>query len=366
MKVPFMNLSLQNGPLRLPIRTAIMRVVASNRFYGGEVEAFEEEWAGYCGAKYCIACSSGTSALELALRAYGIGPGDDVVVPTNTFIATAEAVTAVGAGVQLADVDPRSYCITVKEVQQVQTSHTRAIIPVYLYGQAFSLLEFARAFPSLYLIVDAAQAHGAWLGLRHVGSEEFAHATCFSFYPTKNLGAMGDAGAVVTDDLDAADLMRAYRDHGRIGQNEHPSPGYNHRMDAIQAAVLRIKLPHLDEWNYAREALARRYTYNLGPCAQVTIPAEPPAGSHAFHLYAVLANRRNDLRAYLEKAGVGTGIHYPKPLHKTGAYHYDGHLPVAEVLAPMLLSLPLYPGLKEGQVDYVCDVIREFYREVRD
>ena len=206
----------------------------------------------------------------------------------------------------------------------------------------------------------------SWLGLKRVGSDEYTHATCFSFYPTKNLGAMGDAGAVVTNNLNKADFMRAYRDHGRVAQNEHPSPGYNHRMDAIQAAILRVKLPHLDEWNYAREALARRYTYNLGSCAeQVTVPVEGSAGGHAFHLYVVLADSRDSLRDYLAKAGIGTGIHYPTPLPRTTAYHQVSRFPVAEKLASSIVSLPMYPGLKEEQVDYVCDVIREFYSEVR-
>lgn len=361
MKVPFVDLDLQHAPIRDQLNRTIKRVVDSNQFYGREVTAFENAWAKYCGAEHCVACNSGTSALELALRACGIGgqewatPADEVIVPANTFIATAEAVTAVGAIVRFADVRQNTRNISPDTLRPALSTRTAAVVPVHLYGQPAPMkgiahrLGFSDVIP---IVVDAAQAHG-------VKHSSVAAMTCFSFYPTKNLGAFGDAGAVVTNDSARADFMRLYLDHGRSTHHGHILRGHNHRMDAIQAAVLRTKLPYLNMWNATRRELARRYNEQLAGLSQVILPQY--STDYVFYLYVILATRRDALQDYLSRHDIGTGLHYPVPLHKTAAYQTKEHFVNAECLAEELLSLPLYPGLTYDQVDYVCDKVKEFY-----
>jgi len=370
MKVPFIDLSLQHDPIRKELDSALRRVADSNQFYGKEVTAFEEAWAKYCGAKYCVACSSGTSALELALRSCGVGMSvfaDEVVVPVNTFIATAEAVTAVGAVVRFADVSQLTNNLSPDTLRPALSIRTAAIIPVYLYGQPAPLGPIAHVVGSpgtVPIIVDAAQAHGAWGegGTVRVGGEEHADLTCFSFYPTKNLGAFGDAGAVTTNDYNKVDFMRLYLDHGRSTHHGHILKGYNHRMAAIQAAVLRTKLPHLNEWNAKRRELARRYHRKLEDLSDIIRPQY--SGEYVFHLYVVKATHRKALQNHLTGWEIGTGLHYPVPLHKTPAYQTDEFFLNAECIAKELLSLPLYPGMTFDQVDFVCGKIKEFYRKL--
>jgi dTDP-4-amino-4,6-dideoxygalactose transaminase len=365
LKVPFVDLKAQYANIRDEVLAAIQDVVDSAHFIGGPwLDKFEGEFADYVGAKYAIGLSSGTSALELALKAAGIGPGDEVIVPANTFFATAEAVSNIGATPVFADVVSETFHVDVSSVAEHITRRTKAIIPVHLYGRAMDLtqlLELSRE-TGLLIIEDAAQAHGSsWNGAR-VGSS--GRLCCFSFYPGKNLGAYGDAGAVTTDDPELAIRLKMLRDHGSRVKYEHPLIGTNARLDSIQAAVLAVKLPYLDNWNHLRFRHAQRYASALAG-SSVRPPTIPQEGSHNFHLFVVRSPHRDALAAFLGERGISTGIHYPTPLHLTEAYGKMGYgkkgtLPVSEELATHILSLPMFPELTEEQIDYVVETILEF------
>lgn len=363
--IPFVDLKAQYATVREEIDAAIRQVVESAYFVGGpQVEAFEQEFAAYVGAAHAVGVSSGTSALKLALKAAGVGAGDEVIVPANSFFATAEAVSNVGARPVFVDVDPRTFHMDAGLARAAVTARTRALIPVHLYGRAVDLREIERiaAERGLAIIEDAAQAHGAEIGGVKVGGA--GRLTCFSFYPGKNLGAYGDAGAVTTNDPEQARMLRVLRDHGSPSKYQHDVVGTNARLDAIQAGVLRVKLRHLDRWNELRRQHARAYAAALAGSKIVT-PEVPAGKEHVFHLFVVRCARRDDLQRFLVERGIATGIHYPVPLHLTGAYRAQsypgpGSHPVSEQLAGEILSLPMFAELTPAQIEQTVAALHDF------
>jgi dTDP-4-amino-4,6-dideoxygalactose transaminase len=355
--VPLVDLRAQYSRIREEIDEAMARVVQGGRYVlGPEVEAFEDEFASYCGTRYGIGVSSGSSALLLSLLAAGIGPGDEVITTPLTFAATTEAITHAGATIRFVDVDSRTGNIDPGKLEAAITSKTKAMLPVHLYGQPAdmdAICEVARAH-QLIVIEDAAQAHGARYSSRPVGS--FGVAACFSFFPAKNLGAYGDGGMVVTNDPDVAEHVRLLRVHGQRSKYEHAVEGYGERLDELQAAVLRVKLRHLDEWNAARNRVADFYDASFSSLG-MQLPHVHPAATHVYHLYVVLLNRRDEVRRALTAQGIETGLHYPIPLHLQGAYaslgHGPGDFPHAEAFAARGLSLPMYPELTTDQLRLV-------------
>jgi dTDP-4-amino-4,6-dideoxygalactose transaminase len=360
MAVPFVDLASQHASISLEIDAAIARVMESSRFVlAAEVEAFEAEFAAFCGVEHCVGVASGSDALHLALLACGVGKGDEVIVPAHTFAATAFAVSWIGATPVFVDVDPATYTLDPERVAKALTRRTRAIVPVHLYGLCAdmnALREVAQP-RGISVIEDAAQAHGAELDHRRAGS--LGHAGCFSFYPTKNLGCLGDGGAVTTNDAELAERIRQLRDYGRVDRYRHASLGFNSRLDELQAAVLRAKLIHLAEWNAARVAAARFYDNALPETVET--PYVPPGRSHAFHLYVVRSDERDALAGRLRAGGVTTHVHYPMPLHRQPIYRerrFRRHeLEVTERLANQVLSLPLFPTITEAQLERVAEVV---------
>jgi dTDP-4-amino-4,6-dideoxygalactose transaminase len=350
-------------PLMERILEAISAVARSGQFIlGEELERFECEFAQYCDARYAVGVSSGTDALILALRALEIGAGDEVLVPANSFIATAEAVSIVGATPRFVDVDPITHTITRETIESAITPRTAAVMVVHLYGRTADLdpiLSLAEA-AHLRVIEDACQAHGARYGGRRVGA--IGDVGCFSFYPAKNLGAWGDGGAVTTDDEHLFNRVRLLRSHGERPRYRHNVIGTTARLDAIQAAVLRVKLPMLDQWSEARRRVAARLTEGLVD-VPVSQPASPVLGlDHVFHHYVVTTRSRDALRTHLERCGVMTGIHYPVPIHRAPAYRSAGQprLPIAERLATQVCSLPTYPAMTDEAIEHVVDSMRCF------
>src|SRR5215831_1313500 len=354
MKIPFLDLNAQFESIRKDILDAIDRVLVSGQFVGGEwVEGFEEEFARFVKSRYAVGVSSGTAALELALKTARITAGDEVIVPANSFFATAEAVSNAGARPVFGDVDPRTFHLDITSVERLITPRTRAVIAVHLYGRAMdiSALQDLADRHGLTIIEDAAQAHGTEKNGVHTGGS--GRLTCFSFYPGKNLGAYGDGGAVTCNDPAYAERLRLLRDHGSPAKYVHLIVGTNARLDAIQAAVLSVKLRHLLKWNARRVEHAKAYAARLGnPCIEV--PEVPPGAEHNFHLFVIRVKNRDALRRRLRDRGIETGIHYPLPLHLTPAYQEFGYpmrgsLPVSEALAAEILSLPIYPELSDSQ-----------------
>lgn len=364
MQVALVDLAAQYQSIKPEIDEAIQRILDNTSFImGHEVQAFEEAFATHVEAAGAVGVSSGTAAIELSLRALGIGAGDEVITSAHTFIATAEAITNAGARPVFADIDPVTFNIDPNQVETLITDRTRAILPVHLYGQPAdltSLMEIATR-RGLWLIEDAAQAHGAEVDGRRCGS--IGHLSCFSFYPGKNLGAYGDAGAVTGNDTQLLDRIRRSRDHGRTTKYEHVEVGFAERIDALQAAILGAKLPHLEAWTEGRRSHARRYT-DLLAGADVTTPVEAPGLRHVYHLYVLRSARRDELLAHLKANGVAAGIHYPIPLHRQPAYAkqgYDGvSLPETERAAAEVISLPMYPELTDDQLTQVADAVRSF------
>jgi dTDP-4-amino-4,6-dideoxygalactose transaminase len=365
MQVPFLDLKVQYRQIEAELKPVLEDIMANGAFIGGpQVAAFEDEFAAFCGVKHCVGLSSGTDALRFALMAAGVGSGDEVVTVPNTFIATTEAIAQAGATPVFVDVDPRTCCIDIDKIQHRITPRTRAIVPVHLYGQMADMdpiLAIARQ-RQLVVIEDACQAHGALYRGRPAGS--MGLVGCFSFYPGKNLGAFGDAGAVVTDDDQLAQTMRMLREHGQSRKYYHEMEGYTGRLDAIQAAVLRLKLKRLSDWNLARRNHARRYTKLLAELPGVTVVEEADFGQSVYHLFVILVDDRDGLQAFLARKGVGTGLHYPLPLHLQRAYsrmgHQRGDFPVSERTADRLLSLPMFPELTPAQIEHVVTCIKEF------
>lgn len=366
--IPFFDLKKQYASIQSEIDDATRRVYESGWFIlGPETEAFESEFAQYIGASHCIGVNSGTDALHLAIRALGIGKGDEVITVPNTAVATVSAIEMAGATPVLCDVRQDSMTMDADFFASVITDKTRAVIPVHLFGQSAELdaiIGIARQY-KLAVIEDCAQAHGAKYQGERVGT--FGDIACFSFYPTKNIGAYGDGGAVVTNDARLADKVKLLRQYGWRVRYESETSGVNSRLDELQAAILRVKLKHLDAWNQARRERAAMYT-ELLPNKRVTPPAEMAYAEHVFHLYVVQCDEaqgasRDYLAAFLKEREIGTAIQYPTPIHLQPAYQQlapAGSLPVSEKLAREILSLPLYPELALADVRTVADAIREF------
>ncbi|RPJ46852.1 MAG: DegT/DnrJ/EryC1/StrS family aminotransferase, partial [Candidatus Latescibacterota bacterium] len=357
------DLKAQFRSIEGEIRGAIDSILENTSFIGGRpVAEFEAAFAEYVGARHCIGVSSGTSALHLALLAAGIGPGDEVITAPNTFIATTEAIAAAGATVRFVDVEPDCYNLDPNALEKAIGPKTRCVIPVHLFGQPADMgpiLSIAEK-RGLVVIADSAQAHGATYKGRKLGS--LGRAVCYSFYPGKNLGAYGDAGAVVTDDDAAAAHIRLVVDHGRSEKFDHTIEGYNHRLDAMQAAILRVKLRHLDEWLEKRRRAAALYNRKLEGLPLV-LPKEGDGRRHVYHLYVVLSKERSRLREELAAKGIATGLHYPIPVHLLKAYRHLGHkpgsFPNAERVAAEGLSLPMFAELTEAQIDEVAGALAE-------
>ena len=363
MQIPLVDLKAQYRSIRPEIDDAVQRVLDHTGFIGGaEVSQFEEAFGAYVETGPAVGVASGTAALELALRACDIGPGDEVVTTAHTFFATAEAISNVGATPVFADIDAATFNIDPGSVEAAITPRTRAVIPVHLYGRPADLDALADTCRrhDLRLIEDAAQAHGARYRDRACGS--VGDLACFSFYPGKNLGAYGDAGAV-TGDPDLLARIRKLRDHGRSSKYEHDQIGHGERLDAIQAAVLSVKLRHIDAWTEARRRHAGLYDRLLA-ASGVTTPSQDPRDRHVFHLYVIRTPRRDALLAALLEAGIGAGVHYPIPLHRQPAYLQRGYgdcrLPAAESAADEVLSLPMFPELTAEQIEYVADHVARF------
>ena len=363
-RIPLVDLKAQYDSIKPDLDKAIRETIETTSFIMGDrVKKFEEEFAGFCGAKHGIATSSGTTALHLALIGCGIKPGDEVILPTHTFIASAEPVCHVGAIPIFVDSDPETYNIDPNLVESAITPRTRAIMPVHLYGQCAemdAILEIANKH-DLKVIEDSAQAHGARYKGRNAGT--MGDFGCFSFFPGKNLGAYGDAGMVITNNPEQGETLRLLANHGRRVKYEHELIGYNFRMDALQAAILRVKLKHLNKWTESRRKLAHRYNELLK-----NLPVKTPVEvyKHVYHLYVIQSENRDALLASLKERKIFPGIHYPIPLHLQSCFKefpkaQKGAFPVAEKLASRILSLPLYPEMKKQDQDRVAQAIRSFY-----
>jgi len=359
--VAFLDLSRQHRALRPALDDALGRVVSRARFVlGAEVEAFEDEFARYVGSRFAIGVGSGTDAVQLALRACGTGPGDEVVTVSHTAVATVAAVELTGAHPVLVDIDPASCTLDPALIEQALTPRTRAVLPVHLYGvpvEMGPILGLARR-RGLHVVEDCAQAHGATYGGRRVGS--LGEVGCFSFYPTKNLGALGDGGMVTTNDADLAARVKALRQYGWGERRTSAIGGLNSRLDEIQAAALRVKLPHLEHWNARRRTLGTMYR-EVARQVGLDVPAAPAASEPVFHLGVVRCERRDELAAHLARAGIETRIHYPEPVHRQDAYRHlvrrGAPLPVTEHAAKTVLSLPLYPELTDEEARTVVAAV---------
>ena len=364
MKVPFLDLAADNSPLRGEIDAAINAVIEASAFAGGSfVQEFEQDFAEFCRCRHAIGVGSGTEALWLALLALGVGSGDEVITVPNSFMATAEAISYSGATPVFVDVDPSTYTMNPARLEDAITSKTKAIIPVHLFGQPADMdaIHDVTSLFGIPLVEDACQAHGAeFKGIR-VGA--IGDIGCFSFYPGKNLGAFGEAGAVVTNNSEIDEKIRILRDHGQIRKYHHTLVGWNCRMDGIQGAVLRIKLKHLDEWNRLRREHAAFYDKALCGIPEIVRPTEAPYARHVYHLYAIRTKNRDRLIQFLAAKDIACGVHYPVAIHLQHAYrnlgYRQGSFPVAEQCASEFVSLPMFPEMTESQLQAVSDSVRE-------
>ena len=361
-RIPYLDLRSQYHSLRAEILAALENVCESAAFAQGPPTAvFEKEFAAYCSARHCVSVNSGTSALHLAMRCLNIGPGDEVITTPFTFIATAWAITYVGAKPVFVDIDPVRRAIDPNKLEAAITPRTRAILPVHLYGMPADMdaIGAIASHHKVPVVEDAAQAHGAQFKGRRVG--QFGRIACFSFYPTKNLGAYGEGGALVTNDETIAARARRLRVHAQSQPYHHEEVGYNYRMESFQAAILRIKLKHLDAWNAARAAIAKRYTELLADTSYI-LPAVPSDSEPVWHCYTIESDRRDAVRHKLAENGIDSGIYYPLPLHLQPVYaslgYRRGDFPVAERLCERCLSLPIYPELADDQVRAVVAALR--------
>ena len=363
IRVPFLDLNAHHAPHRQEFDRAIAEVIDSGAFAGGPfVEKFEADFAAFNNSQYAIGLGSGTEALWLSLLACGVGPGDEVITVPNTFMATAEAITYCAARPVFVDVEESTHTMDPAELEKAVTARTKAIIPVHLFGQPADMdpiLEFARAH-NLFVIEDAAQAHGAEYKGRKVGT--LGDAGCFSFYPGKNLGAFGEAGAVITNDFELQEKIRVLRDHGQVRKYHHTMVGWNCRMDGIQAAVLRVKLQHLASGNLRRRAHALQYNQALEGLEEVVAPIEAPYARHVYHIYAIRVQERDQIMELLKDRGIQCGVHYPVPIHLQKAYrslgYQEGALPISERTAMEFVSLPMFPELTEAQIAMVASGVR--------
>jgi len=363
MEVPFLDLNAQNRTLKNEILAFWEEILNSSAFVGGShVKAFEEEFASACSVRHCVAVNSGTDSLRFIFLALGLEPGDEVITVPNTFIATTEAITQAGGTIVFVDIDPDTYNMDPSKLESAITKNTKGIVPVHLYGQPADMdpiLSIADKF-NLWIVEDACQAHlGEYKG-RKVGSMGVAGA--FSFYPAKNLGACGEGGAVTTNDTKLADRIRMIRDHGQAKKYYHETEGYNGRCDALQAAALRAKLKYLSAWNEARRKNAQRYFELLNNVDKIILPKVADGCLPVHHLFVVQVDNRDAVAEALRQKGIGTGLHYPIPLHLQEAYAHmnlsEGSFPVSEAYSKRLLSLPMYPELTEKQTTYICKELR--------
>lgn len=363
MKIPFLDLKAQYPSIKDEIDKKISFLISNAAFIlGEELKEFEKEFAEFCNARYSVGVSSGTDALIIALRSLNIGYGDEVITVPNTFIATAEAISLVGAMPVFVDINDEDYNINVDLIEEKITGKTKAIVPVHLFGQPTgisSVLDIAKKY-NLFVIEDACQAHGAEFESKKAGT--FGNIGCFSFYPGKNLGAYGDSGAVVTNDEKIYRKMLAMRSHGELEKNKHEIIGSTNRLDNLQAGVLRVKLKYLKEWNSKRRKNASIYRKYLNDL-KVIIPKEFKGRRHVYHLFVIRVRNRDEVRKKLSDRGIGTGIHYPTPIHLQNAYKFLGYkkgdFPVSEKVADEVLSLPMFPELSEEQIKYVCNSLKE-------
>lgn len=363
MNVPFLDLKSQYLSIKNEIHEALDGVLEKTAFAGGPfVAQFEKEFAAFCGTGQAVGVGNGTDALWMALLALGVGPGDEVITVPDTFIATAEAISYCGATPVFVDVDEKSYNMDPNLLEAAITPKTKAVIPVHLFGQMSDMdpiMEIARKH-NLFVLEDASQAHGARYKGKPAGS--IADAGCFSFYPGKNLGAYGEAGAVVTNDTGLADRMRMYRDHGSPKKYYHKVLGWNARMDGFQGAVLSVKLKYLPQWNESRRKNAAIYNQLFAGFGSVVTPIEMDYGKHVYHVYALRVKNRDGLISALAEKGIGTNIHYPVPVHLQDAYSFlglkKGSFPVAEQCAAEFISLPMFAELTGEQIQYVADAVK--------
>jgi len=364
MRIPFVDLKAQYESIKEEIDKAISNVILDSAFVGGKyIKLFERNYANYLGTKHCIGVGNGTDALFIVLKTLGIGEGDEVISAANTFIATSEAITMTGAKVVFVDCDNNTYNIDVKKIEKAIANKTKAIIPVHLYGQPADMdpiIEIAQKY-NLYIVEDCAQAHGAVYKGRKAGA--IAPIACFSFFPSKNFGAYGDGGMIVTNDEELSQKAKMLRDYGQAKKYHHELQGQNSRLDSIQAAVLLAKLPHLDTWNDNRRKSAQLYNELLSD-VEVTTPVEGEGYRHIYHLYVIRTKKRDEMLEYLKTKDVFCGIHYPIPIHLQNAYkdlpYKKGDFPITEEYADEILSLPMYPELTEEQIHYVVDRTEEF------
>jgi len=362
--IPLVDLRRQYNSIKEEIENKVKKVLEEGQYILGEkVRSFEKEFAEYCNAKYAVGVASGTDALVITLKVLGIGPGDEVITVPNTFIATVDAIARNGATPVFCDINPETYNIDVHQLERKITDRTRSILAVHLYGQPAEMnfiKKIADEF-GLYVIEDACQAHGAEYMGRRTGS--LGDIACFSFYPSKNLGACGDGGVIVTNSREFAEKARMLRNYGQKIKNRHDVVGFNSRLDEIQAVILRVKLKHLDKWNVMRRKWARFYNELLENSSVVT-PVEAKHAKHVYHLYVIRSKERDKLQQFLSRKGISTGIHYPIPIHLQRAYSYLGYkggdFPITEKFAREILSLPMFPELEEDEVVYICDQIKRF------
>lgn len=362
MKVPFFDMKAVNSAYSAEIQAAVSETLAGGRYVlGPQVEQFEKEFAAYCGTKHCVGVGCGLDALALILKAMGIGPGDEVILPAQTFIATVLAVTETGATPVFTEVDEQSFLVNAQLIEEKITNRTKAVIVVHLYGQCARMAEIADLCRkrNIRLIEDACQAHGAVRDGKKAGS--FGDAAAFSFYPTKNLGAAGDGGAITTNDDNIAQRVKGLRNYGSSKKYHHPFKGKNSRLDEVQATILRVKLRHLEDDNRARIRIAEEYLKGISN-PRISLPATDGGGSHVWHLFVVRCAERDRLQTQLASNGIETLVHYPIPPHKQGAYsEFEGvQLPVTEKLHREVLSLPLYPRMPQEFVREVIDAVNAF------
>ncbi len=364
MSVPFVDLHAQYASIETEVEAAMKAVLQRSDFIlGKDVELFEQEFADYIGTRFAIGVDSGMSALTLILKGLGIGPGDEVITSANTFIATALTISAVGGTPVLVDVDPETFTLDLEKLEAAVTSKTKAIMPVHLFGHPEDMdpiMDLANRH-GLYVVEDACQSHGATYKGKVTGS--FGIAAAYSFYPAKNLGAYGDGGMIVTSDEALRDSIALLRNYGQTAKYHHAVQGYNNRLDTLQAAVLRVKLPRLDAWNAARRAHADLYNSLLAGSG-IALPPRMPEVEPVWHLYAVRTEHRDELKDFLQARGISTGIHYPIPIHMQPAYQElglkEGDFPISERDAQQMLSLPMYAEISDDQIHYVADAILEF------
>ena len=364
MKVKFASFDKMHNEIKSEMISKFQEVYDKNWFINGtEVEAFEQEFAQYCEVKYCVGCGNGLDSLFLILKAYEIGEGDEVIVPSNTYIATALAVSYTGATPIFVEPNLESYNIDVTKIEEKVTEHTKAIIAVHLYGQPAdmdAINEVASKY-DLKVIEDAAQAHGALYKGKKVGS--LGNVAGFSFYPGKNLGALGDAGAIVTDNKELADKVRALGNYGSDYKYHHIYKGHNSRLDELQAAFLRIKLKNLDRWTENRRNTAQKFMERINN-TNIILPKEMDYAKHVYHIFAIRSERRDELEAYLNQNGIQTNKHYPIPMHLQGAYSdlciKNGELPIAEKISSSELSIPMYYGMSEEEIDAIVNICNKF------